>query len=413
MDTKNFNDKPYNLISVSGSYPTFDHLVQKSMKSKILILTAAFAGLASAGEAPQPESVETAHICDLMKSIGKVYENSENPYIQEVKFYGRAQWQYGYTDGEGLEGDKFSDNYTELRRLRAGAQVRLFNKIKVKGSVNLEQGGTGQHRFGLQSLDTASVTYDAGSVFGLDDLNISYGRHKVTVSAESHESSRKLKTVERSNIGNFFTSGKRATGFTVSAEKFETEFNLGVYSTDEGDYLGSWNTGEAYYLGVERGAWNADFIYNDVDVSAGVATEDDLFDYRWATSLAYEAQYGRWNVLLNGVYGEDLSNQEVYGVVLMPSTFLIEDKLEAVARYQYAASEGDNLSLTKRYAGKAGDVEKGRKGSENHTVYTGLNYYMCGHRAKVQAGVEYEKLERENRETADAVTVWAAFRMYF
>ena len=348
-----------------------------------------------------------------MKTIGKVYESAENPYIQEVEFFGRAQWQYGYTDGEGVEGDKFSGEYTELRRLRAGAQVKLFNKLKVKGNFNLEQGGEGQHRLGLDGLDTATVTYSAGDLFGLEDVKVSYGRHKVTLSAESHDSSRKLKTVERSNIGNFFTSGKRATGLSVSAEKAETEFTVGVYSTEESDYFGSWDDGEAYYLGVEHGNWNADFLYNDVDASAGEAIESDLFDYRWATSLAYEAEFGRWNILLNGVYGEDLLNQEVYGVVLMPSTFLIKNKLEAVVRYQYAASEGDEISLTKRYAGKAGDVLNGRKGSENHAVYTGLNYYLCGHRAKIQTGVEYEKLEREVGETADAVTFWAAFRMYF
>lgn len=383
------------------------------MKYKTLLLTASLASFSQAGEISSIHATDSQGICDWMKTIGTVYESSENPYIQEVKFFGRAQWQYGYTDGEGVEGDKFNGEYTELRRLRAGAQVKLLNKVKVKGNFNLEQGGPGQHRLGFAGLDTAAITYSAGDLLGLEDVKVSYGRHKVTLSAESHESSRKLKTVERSNIGNFFTSGKRATGLSVSAEKAETDFTLGVYSTEESDYFGSWDDGEAYYVGVERGGWNADFIYNDIEAAAGKATESDLFDYRWATSLAYELELGRWNLLVNGVYGEDLSNEEVYGVVVMPSTYLIEDKLEAVVRYQYAASEGDNLNLTKRYAGKAGDVAKGEKGSENHTVYTGLNYYLCGHRAKVQTGVEYEKLEREVGETANAVTFWAAFRMYF
>ena len=70
----------------------------------------------------------------------------------------------------------------------------------------------------------------------------------------------------------------------------------------------------------------------------------------------------------------------------MPSTFLIDDSLEFVARYQYAGADEDDLSLNQPLCKRAGGT-LGEKGSENHTLYAGLNYYLCGNNSKVQVGV--------------------------
>ena len=42
--------------------------------------------------------------------------------------------------------------------------------------------------------------------------------------------------------------------------------------------------------------------------------------------------------MANVLYGEQQDGDAVYGLVIMPSTFLIDDSLEFVARYQYARS---------------------------------------------------------------------------
>ena len=58
-------------------------------------------------------------------------------------------------------------------------------------------------------------------------------------------------------------------------------------------------------------------------------------------------------------------------------------------------------------------VTLGDKGSENHTLYAGLNYYLCGNNSKSSSGCEYETMEQEDGDDADATTLWAAYRMYF
>lgn len=379
------------------------------MKIQTLAILATLSSLTHAEETPLIDG--SSHPCDLLKEVGELYKANDNPYIQEVKLFGRAQWQYGYTEGSSANGEKFEEQYTELRRLRAGIQAKLLDKWELKVSANFEEGGPDDHKLGYDSFDTAIVKYSIDDTLGLEDINFTYGRQKLTVGAESHTSSKRIQTVERSNIGNFFYSGRRPTGFTASATKGETHLKSGIYSTeDDSDFIGGWNDGEAIYLGATHHQWQADLLYNNVDSSRDKATEDDIFEYRWACSLSHNSEHGRWNLLINGLYGELLSNESVYGLVIMPSTFLIEDKLEAVARYQFAGADDNTFTLTRRYAGEASD---GTKGTENHTLYAGLNYYLCGHRAKIQTGVEYETLDRENGEDADATTFWAAFRMYF
>jgi hypothetical protein len=56
-------------------------------------------------------------------------------------------------------------------------------------------------------------------------------------------------------------------------------------------------------------------------------------------------------------------------------------------------------------------VASGR-GDEHHSVYGGLNYFLCGHNAKIMAGVEWETLQTMSGDV-DALTWWLAWRMYF
>ena len=102
----------------------------------------------------------------------------------------------------------------------------------------------------------------------------------------------------------------------------------------------------------------------------------------------------------------------------MPSTYLIDDKPRVCSRYVYQACEGadeDDLSQTAAIAKRRRRLPWERKGSGDsyHSIYAGLNYYLCGNSSKVQVGVEYETMDQEDGDDADATTLWAAYRMYF
>ena len=378
----------------------------------IAALGTAFAGETSVKETTPPPTPSSGDWCHTLKTFGKVYSNKSNPYIQELKFFGRFQWQYGSVfDAEDFSGIDQSDDFTELRRFRIGTQIKFLNHFKLKVNANLEDGGPNDTSLGYHSLDEAKLTFSAGDILGLEDVHFTYGRHKFTFSEEAHTSSKKIKTIERSNIANYFYGSSRPTGLTLSGKKGGVAGTIGIFSTDTDLELAGWNEGIAYYANLQfdaaGGNVNLDFIYNNAN-----AGDVDTFGYHWGASAAYTRTVGNWEIMANILYGEKHNGEAVYGFVFMPSTFLIEDRLEAVFRYQFAGSDGDNLKMSSRYAKRAGG-NLGSKGDENHSLYAGLNYYLCGHNAKFQLGLEYETMHQQDGDDADALTAWLAYRMYF
>ena len=86
-------------------------------------------------------------------------------------------------------------------------------------------------------------------------------------------------------------------------------------------------------------------------------------------------------------------------------------------RYSYLAGEDDrSIRTNSRYfraPANGGDVNSGR-GDEHHSIYGGLNWYLCGHKAKIMTGIEYETLDTNaGNGDVDAMTLWLAFRTYF
>ncbi len=379
----------------------------------MLSASAALAGDLITPVAPIP----TEHAqgwCDAWKNIGTLYENKENPYIQKLKVFGRAQYQWGYTDGEN-DGSDFSGNGDELRRLRAGAELKFLNGFKFKGNANLEKGGFRQTQLGYHDMDEMYLSYSFGELGAFDDLTLTYGRVKYEFSGEAHESSKKIKTVERSNISNAFYGSARPTAFLASGAMNGVNLTTGIMSTDDDETLGQWDQGLAYYLSAEFEALNGNFIL-DYTYDGADSGDVDIFGHDWGVSAAYITKVGRWELLLNAIYGETHNSDALYGLVIMPSTFLIEDKLEAVFRYQYAGSDGDNIKINSRNVRNVAsrDGVSVKTGDENHTFYGGLNYYICDHNAKIMTGVEYEILNGDKNNTdLNATTYWLAFRSFF
>lgn len=404
-----------------------------------LLGLAAAGGAALAGEDPlPPELAPPSGGCDWCQCLtGKfgepLYQNDDAMLIQAVRFFGRAQVQFAAIDGEDINGNEFSDSFEEIRRLRLGAEVKALKYFKIKANANLENDLTpsgGDRDIGYHSLDMALVTFDAGKLLGgggiVDSLVLNYGRHKVTMGGEVHTSSNKIKTVERSAVANKVYPN-RMTGVSANASKSNLSGTVGVFTTDFSEEFGDWNAGEAFYASLTAVLENGDhaileFLYNDANGSSQNEVTDHVGMelYEWALSLAYIAQRGPWGLLVNGTVGDNGSSTSpnrtgmFYGLVVMPSYWVIAEKLEAVVRYSLqVAEEAEGIRSNSRYLRRdhGGAVASGR-GDEHHSVYGGLNYFLCGHNAKIMAGVEWETLQTMSGDV-DALTWWLAWRMYF
>jgi len=399
-------------------------------------------GIALAG--PEPTEVIPAPVasngdwCSGLKDFGKFYKNDNSSFITEMKIFGRFQAQYASIDGDDINGNSFDDDYDTVRRFRLGTKIKFFNGFELLGRANLvtdsRHNMNGVRDFAYQNWDELKLSYTFKDVTGLDKLTASYGRHKISMGHESHTSSKKIKTVERSAISNKIY-GNRYTGFTLAAEKGDWNGTLGILSLDDSPGIGSWDHGNAIYLSSAHKVGNGnlvfDFFYNlDTSKRAGTRGYDEVgVGYKWATSVSYETKLSNWNLMINAIYGDNgdttyagAKNRSgnFYGFVIMPSTYLIEDKLEFVTRYAYQGSSDDQgIRTNSRYfraIHHGGNVNGGR-GDSHHSVYAGLNYFLCGHNSKVMVGVEYETLDTPNaggtRNDADATTLWAAYRLYF
>jgi hypothetical protein len=386
--------------------------------------------------------------CESYKGLGKLYSNPENPWIQEVKVFSRLQYQYAYVDGQAGGNDNFSYDSDEFRRMYAGGSVKFLRHFLVSGQANYfdddKAEGGDSRGFEFQHMWDLYAKFNAGQAFGLqafDALQIGYGAREVNMSAEWNVSSKKIKTVERSEISNKIwpsdTEFSNPTGVWVEGANGHLNWTTGFFSTTQNDWLADWDNGELYYLKLHydfaeaSGADVSELLWTIFyqDVSLG---EEALGDgLEWATSLSMRYGCGPWELLVEGIYGNNgdtTSSGEAkaaeqqgdfWGVVILPTRWLIKDRLEAVARYQYAGSDRDEgIRIYSRYVRRADDdsdlvLPNGGRGDEHHSLYAGLNYYFCGDNVKVMAGLQYDDIDSAGADVYDGWTTFLAFRTYF
>ncbi|MDQ8192254.1 hypothetical protein [Roseibacillus persicicus] len=387
---------------------------------------------------PAPVEASSGGFCDAYKNIGKLYSDETNPIIQSFSVFGRIHYQYGYTDGVDANGDNFNYESDEIRRFRVGAKMGLLNYFELKGQAEIfndQEPAGGDRNFEFKHMWDLTLTFDAKDAFGIeavDGLKFGYGKRETHTSAEWDISSNSIKTVERSAISNKVwpsaTEFDNATGGWVDIKSGNFRTELGVFSTTQDDYIAGWDDGIMYWAN----AWydissmtGADIskvyfagFYQDID-----ANDEDLGGgMEWSTSLSLTYGRGPWQFILEGIYadnGDQAADRDgnVWGVVFLPSMFIIEDKLEAVARYQYqGSSEDEGIRLNSRYARRAesvGDADlDGARGDAHHSFYAGLNYYFCPS-TKVMAGIEYDDIESNGDHVYEGWTTFLGFRTYF
>jgi hypothetical protein len=384
-----------------------ENKVVKTMIGAVALSGAALAGpVSEMATAPAPAA--SGDFCDVFANLGSsVYEGG---FINSVKFNGRVHLNAAYTDGDINSAD-FDETYLELRRLRIGTKIQFLNDFTLVASADMNKDSARDDvSFGYAQMFDLYLKYSFGNVGSFEDVSLAYGRMKHEFTGEATVSSNELKTVERSVISNRYYGGITPTGVKLSGKTGVFTTALGVFSTEaDSDELSDWNHSQAFYasLGYEcpcGGNLVLQLLDNDVD-----AGDDDRFGYDWGASLAYTNKFGNWDLLANVITGDESNGDSTSGLVLMPSTFIVEDTLEFVARYEYATSDGNNLPLS-RYASADG---RGTRFEDRQALYTGLNYYICGHNAKVQVGVEYETADGLAGVDADATTLWLGFRTSF
>jgi hypothetical protein len=379
--------------------------------------------------APTTEASNPGDWCTwLQNKPGTLYKNSDNPFLQTLQIGGRFQYQASYIDGEDVNGRDFNDSYDEYRRVRLESKIDFLQFFSANIKLNMVNDGRPAGNdldWGYDTFDEAVFTFDIKKAFGagaLDALKVSYGRFKFNMTEEVHMSSKEIYTVERSAIANkLYGANNRPTGVTVDAALGKWSGTVGVFSgEDDSEFIGGWNDGLAYYLSVAHQTtdeWRFifDFVANDPSGT------DDFLGYDWATVFNAVYEKDRFGVLSSVVVGENsdgVANRDgsFHALVAMPWYWVMEKRLQAVMQYQYAgASESEGIRTNSRYLraehSPGVDVNGGR-GDELHTLYAGLNYYLCGQNAKFMGGVEFASLDTPKGDVTTQTFI-LAFRTFF
>lgn len=359
---------------------------------------------------PAPEAWTICKLFDYNKIT-----LSETGFFREISVHNRYHGQYFIQDEEvGGTGNDF-EGY-QHRRFRPAIKLKMAHGLSFYGEVNIADGDTvGDGPF-VNDWEALYVEWEQ------DAFWVRVGKQKQDFTIEDTESSKRIKTVERSAIVNE-TAGARPWGAVFGIEFLGMEHAFGgwLYGSDAGSP--QWidfdsNGGFSYNLDIaaaEHTNVRFDYVYADnaggFEGSEGSAAVGYGPEYEHAFSLGTESEFGPFGLIVNGVAAQNRSagggipaGNDTWGAYVIPSYNLTED-LQLVFRYGYM-DEGREQRPQR--------FDRRLPVSNYHSFYGGFQYFICGDKLKVMAGYEYAEGDvfRSN-EDIETGTWQFAFRTYF
>lgn len=413
----------------------------------LAVAATAWAGLATAQECvvkPPTGTRGTGDWCEWLKSgPGILYKGGPEEILQELRWFGLLNVNYAWVDGESGGRDFWYDNRGEIRRLWAGLEAKMFgNALTVHYEDRFENDL--KPRNGPREIEYVDswatwaeweITRTFPELGDHGAWSVGYGKICLPLAEEVLNPSKLLSIPERSAISNrlfVLSDCVTPTGAWIRWKNGPWKAMTGVFSTDTAPEMGNWDDGTCYIAQVERDVKDwfgtdaatlaAAFLYDDTERGDDRLTGD----INWVASTWAIVQDGRWTLRANLVYGEGddpnpLRDGRFWGLVFTPSYMLVPAKLEAVARYQYQASDSpEGVRMYSRYARTAGlpaneniPVLAGGRGDEHHSIYGGLNWLICSHNLKLMAGLEWESMESRSAQVYEGLTFWLGLRTFF
>ena len=377
----------------------------------------------------------------LPENPGLLVDDAEASVLQYLKFGGYAHFHAAHVGGRASGRDFSYQRDSDWRRARVSAKARMFNALSLLAHVNVvsdEGRDGGGEEWDYNGLFLAWAELDLkylGEVRWLDSWHVGYGKRKLKeLSEEMDTSINSILTVERSSLAAQlvpFRAGTGTTGAWMMGSKGNHSVSIGLYSTDATPEIGNWSDGT-----LVVGAWQHDFAEawgcDEAIISLGggvqdVQAGDEVYSpWEWVITPWMKWKCDRWILRSSLAYGQNEGSSnttggDFYGISITPEYDLVPDRLQAVMRYTYTASEAPGgVQLTSRYAREAGrpaneaipSLSSGR-GDRHQSVYGGLVWWPCPKCLSVLGGVEWEQLESRGSNVYTGKTLWFGTRVMF
>lgn len=350
----------------------------------------------AASAPPTPADEKQSSLCEDLWSHAVLYKNKENPYLQKLAFTGRLQLDYAMIEGEGypMAGVRENDldyDWGGWRRLRAGFKATVLNDFTLHGEADFNPDEAPVY----QKLTDAYIAWSCNEAF-----EIKVGKQGMGFTLDGTTSSKELITIDRNNLtNNLWFTNEYAPGVTVGGEIGKWSYTAGLFSQGEDDgEFGNFDAGTSWLASIGydlSGMTGADetsvalnYVFNEETPSnPALFTNRSLGNI---VSLNFRYEQDAFGFRSDLAHGDGfLGQSDMWGLVLMPY-YNFNDKLQAVLRYTFIESEDDNGVRFARYESEA---MLGTKGDQYQEIYLGLNYYICGHKLKLQTGLQYASME--------------------
>ncbi len=357
--------------------------------------------------APKQDSV-----FDKIWGLATLYKNDSNPIIEELDFTGRVQLDYFNVDS-----DKGKNEFFELRRFRLGLDSWFAERhFELKATVDTT----------LRSYHKDSIFYNRmtdlfANIHINDAVNIRVGKFEPHFGYDREFSDNQQKFFERSfyddnvfnNTGNDYLSG-----ISVLGKVGNWGYQVAAFSLQVDKEFGKFNGGEAYLaeisydfkksLSADKALWALDYLHTDLNSHSNVFNT-----MKNAAATYFDYQKGRFCFVTQLGYGNGISSKgDIYSLMLMPSYYIIENKLELVTRYQLGlADKSDGITTINRQESTVGKFT----GDTMNSGYVGLNYYVYGQKLKFMLGEQYDDLTGGKAKSAgyNGWTTLAGLRIFW
>ncbi len=342
------------------------------------------AGQTSApAKASSKETVKEESIYDRLWSYPTLYKNDDSSFLNELRIVGRFHGDvYNVDSGLGTDSD------WRIRRMRLGLKAKFFHNLDLHVETDLDP------QFDNPWYSRLTDAYIAWKF--CEAAKITIGKHSAKFTLDGQTSSNELITLDRNNLTNnlWFTT-EYISGVSFSGKVGGFQYTAGYFSGgtetkefgnfDEGHFaLASLGYDFAKQLGVKKALLRADYVYNDRNAESNATRS-----FENVGSLNFQFAQENWGFSTDLAVGTGYGSQsDVWGLVVMP-WYNITKQLQIVARYTYMESEDPNGIRFGRYE----NVMTSGKGDEYQEIYAGLNYYLYGHKLKLQTGLTYSMME--------------------
>jgi phosphate-selective porin OprO and OprP len=348
--------------------------------------------------APQPggtvvtQEKKEKTVFDRIWEVPTIYKNKESDWLNELRFVGRL-----HLDQYNIDSELGHDQDWIVRRWRMGLKAELFrNHLTAHVEVDIDpQNDDPAYR----RLTDAYLAWKFS-----DAVRFTVGKHGAKFTLDGATSSNELLTIDRSNVANnFWFPTEYMPGASLSGKVGQWVYNTGFYSGgSESPEFGNFDAGNFYLaslgydfgkaLGLKRALLRGDYVFNDPDPESTFTRS-----FEQIGSLVLMLDGGRWGFSGELTAGRgSLRQSDAFGLTAMP-WFNLTDHLQIVGRYTKIASDEPNGVRFSRYE----SFQTSARGDEYHELYAGLNYYLHGHKLKVQTGLTYTTMHDEAGDGGD------------